>query len=267
MTARQAIPSLVQTPHLHRPFTITRIRADNDCTRTFIFRERLPAQPGQFVMAWLPGIGEKPFSLAAAEPLALTVVAVGPFSRAMHRLSVGDRVWVRGPLGRGFQLGAGHILLMGGGYGVAPLLFLAQVAMAEGCSAEVCIGARKAKDVLLAGDFEAAGAAVSITTEDGSLGTRGLVTLAAEVAIANKRPGMVYACGPVKMLEATDELCERHNLPRQISWEAHIRCGMGLCGSCELPARDSDPGEGQHAGPQDSGWLVCMDGPVWFSGC
>jgi dihydroorotate dehydrogenase electron transfer subunit len=130
----------------------------------------------------------------------------------------------------------------------------------------VCIGARTAEDVLLMGDFERAGAAVRVTTEDGSVGTRGLITVATEAAIAENRPSMIYACGPEKMLEAIDRQCERHNLPRQLSWEAHIRCGMGLCGSCELPAPGFDLGQAQRAGCQGSGWLVCLDGPVSFSG-
>jgi len=92
------------------------------------------------------------------------------------------------------------------------------------------------------------------------------VTVTAEAAVADHRPSMVYACGPVKMLEAIDELCERHSLPRQISWEAHIRCGMGLCGSCELPAPRSDSAGDRRAGHQGSGWLVCLDGPVSLSG-
>jgi dihydroorotate dehydrogenase electron transfer subunit len=219
-------------------------------------------------MAWLPGVGEKPFSIAAAEPLALTVAAVGPFSRAMHELSVGDRIWMRGPLGQGFRLdkkiGAG-LLLVGGGYGVAPLLFPAREAIAQGHKVEVCIGARTAKDVLLAKNFARAGAAVRVTTEDGSLGTRGLVTAAMEAAIAENRPGMVCACGPVEMLRAIDRLCERHALPCQLSWEAHMRCGIGLCGSCELLATASDSEQLQQADGQGSGWLVCLDGPVSFS--
>jgi len=90
MTSEQRVPCSIQALHLHRPFTVAGIRSENHCTQTLVFRESLPAQPGQFVMAWLPGVGEKPFSLAAADPLALTIVAVGPFSRATHRLSVGD---------------------------------------------------------------------------------------------------------------------------------------------------------------------------------
>ena len=118
------------------------------------------------------------------------------------------------------------------------------------------------KELLSEKSFEKAGAVVRITTEDGSLGTRGLVTVATEVAIAESRPGMVYACGPVGMLEAVDRLCANHGLPRQLSWEAHMRCGIGLCGSCELPASESGSGEIGHAPCQGSGWLVCLDGPV-----
>ena len=265
MTTERYVPPFALRSLLHHPFTLSKVRLENYCTRTFIFRECLPAQPGQFVMVWLPGMDEKPFSIAAAEPLALMVAAVGPFSKAMHKLSAGDHVWVRGPLGQGFQLSEGDILLAGGGYGVAPLLFLAQEAIAEGCAVEACIGAQTAEDVLLAKDFEKAGVTVRITTEDSSRGTRGLVTAATEEAIAKTRPSMVYACGPIKMLEAIDQQCEYHDLPRQLSWEAHMRCGIGLCGSCELPAPQSDSGRVRHAECQGSGWLVCLDGPVSLS--
>jgi len=235
---------------LHRAFTVAAVRVENARTRTLVLRESLPARPGQFVMAWLPGVGEKPYSVAGAEPLTLTVADVGPFSHALYQLAAGDRVWVRGPLGQGFHIVSGRLLLVGGGYGVAPLLFLTREALAQERTVEVCIGARTAEDVLLAADFAGAGAAVRITTEDGSLGTPGLVMVALETAIFEVRPHMVYACGPVNMLEAVNRLCARHSLPCQLSWEALIRCGMGLCGSCEL----------SHAG-----WLVCRDGPVSFS--
>lgn len=241
-----------QITTLHRAFTVAEARFENYRTKTLVFEESLPAQPGQFVMAWLPGLDEKPFSVAGARPLALTVVAVGPLSQALQGLAGGRRLWIRGPLGQGYRVTGRKLLLAGGGYGVAPLAFLARQAAAPGCSVEVCIGARTAADVLLLGEFERAGAAVRVTTEDGSLGTKGLVTAALEAAIAENRPDGVYACGPVKMLEAVDRLCKAHRLPRQLSWEAHMRCGIGLCGSCEL-LTPSAP----HAG-----WLVCLDGPV-----
>ena len=237
--------------HLHRVFTVAEVRVENARTRTLVLGGSLPARPGQFVMVWLPGVGEKPYSVAGAAPLTLLVADVGPFSHALHQLAPGDRVWVRGPLGQGFRLVAGRALLVGGGYGVAPLLFLARQVIAQGGAVEVCLGARTAEEVLLADEFAAAGAGVRITTEDGSGGAPGLVTAAMEAAIAGRRPDEVYACGPVPMLEAVDRLCVEHDLPCQLSWEAHIRCGLGLCGSCERPG---------------TGWLVCRDGPVGPAG-
>jgi dihydroorotate dehydrogenase electron transfer subunit len=239
---------------MHETFTVTQVRSENDRTQTLIFDHELPSQPGQFVMAWLPGIDEKPFSIASADPLTLLVVAVGPMSEAMHRLAVGDRLWIRGPLGQGFRLPdepeGKRALLIGGGYGVAPLRFLAHRARRAGCLVDVCIGAGAVGDVLWVEAFERTGADVVITTEDGSLGTAGLVTVASEAAIQRRPPDVVYACGPVPMLEAVERQCRAHGLPHQLSWEAHMRCGIGLCGSCELEGRD--------------GWLACQDGPVSF---
>lgn len=254
---------------MHQTYTITEIRTENYRTKTFIFEKPLPgAQPGQYVMAWLPDVGEKPFSIAGCDPLALMVVAVGPFSEAMHRLRVGDHVWVRGPLGNGYELLGQHLLLAGGGYGVAPLHFLAQEALAAGCTVDVCIGARTAEDVLLAEAFgkEAVSyqpsavspsVTVRVTTEDGSMGAQGLVTQATETAIAARRPDCVYACGPVPMLVALAEQCREYALPHQLSWEARIRCGMGMCGDCELDAKT------RQAVEIPAGWLVCKDGPVF----
>jgi len=261
---------------MHQTFTITEIRTENYRTKTFIFDKPLPdAQPGQYVMAWLPDVGEKPFSIAGANPLALMVVAVGPFSEALHRLDVDDRVWVRGPLGQGFTLRGRHHLLVGGGYGVAPLLFLARTSLTDGHTVDVCIGARTGEDVLLAGAFGSTDSTdfnrlaekkpvssvqsvdkLSITTEDGTLGERGLVTQAVEAAIAARRPDCVYACGPVPMLTALAQQCQAHNLPHQFSWEAHLRCGLGICGSCELNAQT------RQVANIPAGWLVCKDGPV-----
>ena len=253
---------------MHQTFTITEIHIENYRTKTFIFDKSLPdAQPGQYVMAWLPDVGEKPFSIAGNDPLAFMVVAVGPFSKALHWLNVGARVWVRGPLGQGFALRGRHHLLVGGGYGVAPLLFLARTALAAGHTVEVCIGARTAEDVLLAGAFEKEAVSnqrsavspfivVRVTTDDGSTGEKGLVTQAVEAAIAARRPDCIYACGPIPMLTALARLCQEHNLPHQFSWEAHLRCGLGICGSCELDAQT------RQVANIPAGWLVCKDGPV-----
>ncbi len=91
---------------MHELYRVSQVRTENYRTKTLIFDRALAAQPGQFVMAWLPDVDERPYSVAGADPLALTVVSVGPFSEALHRLSVGDPLWIRGPLGQGFTLPA-----------------------------------------------------------------------------------------------------------------------------------------------------------------
>jgi dihydroorotate dehydrogenase electron transfer subunit len=245
---------------LHHRFTVASVREENYRTRTLTMVEPLAAAPGQFAMIWLPGVDERPYSVAGDAPFLLTVAQVGPLSAALCALKPGDHVWARGPLGRGFTLGGRKILLAGGGYGVAPLLFLARRARAAGIEVTACIGARTAADVLLAGAFEAAGAEVRVATEDGALGVKGLIMIALEAAIAAARPDGVYACGPTRMLEAVDRLCEVHGLPRQLSWEAHMRCGIGLCGSCELPD-PHEPGAPLNGLPHRA-WLACLDGPV-----
>jgi len=245
---------------LHTVFHILEIHTDNYRTKTFTLEAPLPgAQPGQFVMAWLPEVGEKPFSIAGADPLKLTVVAVGPFSEALHALRPGDRVWIRGPLGNGYRLSGLRHLLVGGGYGAAPLLFLAETALACGDMVRVCLGARSARDILLAEAFEKAGAEVAVTTDDGSLGKQGLVTQAVGDALEAFAPDTLYACGPVAMLSALAAQCRGAGLPCQLSWEALMRCGIGLCGSCELPI------EAGEAAGVPSGWLTCKDGPVYIT--
>ncbi|MCS6843039.1 MAG: hypothetical protein NZ528_01755 [Caldilineales bacterium] len=236
---------------LHRPYRVASIRLENAATRTLVLDRSLAADPGQFVMAWLPDVGEKPFSLAGADPVCLTVAAVGPFSRALHTLAVGDRIWLRGPLGRGFAppSPAGHALLVGGGYGVAPLRFLAERLLAAGWHVSAIVGARRAADLLLVEALAALGVRLWLTTEDGSVGLRGLATDAFDAALtaAPEARTTVFACGPVGMLAAVAALCRTRGLPVQLAWEAHMRCAVGLCGSCEVGA----------------GWLTCLDGPVF----
>ena len=257
MSADRILPT--RPGSLHQAYTLCSIKEDHYRTRTFTFDRALPSAPGQFVMVWLPGVTEKPFSIAGNDPLQLTIVAVGPFTDVVHTLKVGDRMWVRGPLGQGYQLHGRRILLAGGGYGAAPLLFLARQALASGMQVDACTGARTGRDVLLVEDFKLLGVRLHVTTDDGSLGERGLITQPIERLLQDPdtRPdGGVYACGPVKMLEAIDALCARLGVPRQLSWEAHMRCGVGLCGSCEiaLPVSQNDPDR--------AAWLVCLEGPV-----
>jgi dihydroorotate dehydrogenase (NAD+) catalytic subunit len=248
-----------QAAGLPQAMRVAGIRDENAATKTLVLDGALDAQPGQFVMAWLPDVGERPFSLADVDPVSLTVAAVGPFTQALHRLALGDRLWVRGPLGRGYRLPeagtpARHYLLVGGGYGVAPLHLLARRLLALGHQVSTVIGARRAQDLLLVRAFRDLGVALWLATEDGSQGLRGLATDAMLPALdgAPMETAAVYACGPTGMLRAVAATCRARGLPVQVSWEAPMRCGIGLCGSCEVGA----------------GWLACLDGPVFdFDPC
>ena len=231
---------------LPRVVSITEIIPENLYTQTFVLDDAIPhATPGQFVMLWIPGVDEKPFAIVAREPLTLTVAAVGPFSRALHALNVGDRVGWRGPFGRGFDLsGAGDALLIGGGYGVAALYFAASELRKQTDEITVAIGGRAEQDLLFEERLRALGIRVEITTEDGSRGTRGLVTDATQDALTHAR--RILACGPEAMLVAVMKLALARNIPAQLSVERYMKCGFGICGQCTL-----------------SGKLVCMDGPVF----
>jgi len=230
---------------LPRFVAITRIISENPSIKTFILDDAIPnATPGQFVMLWLPGIDEKPFAIVARDPLAITVAAVGPFSRALHALGVGDRVGWRGPFGHGFDTNLkGNVLCMGGGYGVAALYFAASELRTQSTELTVAVGGRTTQDLIFEDRLRELGVKVELATEDGSRGTRGLVTDAAKDAFT--RAEHVLACGPEAMLVAIMRLALGRNVPAQLSVERYVKCGFGICGQCTI-----------------SGKLVCMDGPV-----
>lgn len=235
---------------------------ENSHTTSLVLDMHLPsAEPGQFVMVWLPEIGEKPFSLAGNAPLRLTIAAVGPVSQALCKLNVGSRLWFRGPLGEGYNFSGQRHLLVGGGYGAAPLSFLAKEILELDQHVSVCLGARCKDDLFLADELSEMGCLVHIFTEDGSVGSKGMVTLGVLAEMNQTKPDQVYACGPKGMLAAVFALCVQYEVPCQLSWEALIRCGMGLCGSCELEPVICK------ALNLPNGWLVCKDGPVskWSS--
>jgi len=252
---------------------IRHIRDDTRTIRTFVLDAEIPdAEPGQFVMLWLPGVDEKPMSIACPAPLTLTVARIGPFSTALHERKVGDRVGWRGPYGHGFSLRKDRpALLVSGGCGVAPLYFLATRAVEHHVPTIVALGARNALDLPYVEQFRALGVDLLLATDDGSLGCRGNVTDALtqtldpnlqapgsnphsatgcipSAALPHSRvlTGAIYACGPEPMLAAIHHLCHEYAIPGQLSLERYMKCGFGLCGQCAL-----------------DGYLVCQDGPVF----
>lgn len=234
---------------LHNAARIQEKVQENRTTVSLVLDAEMEAVPGQFAMVWLPGMDEKPFSIAGARPLTFAISRVGPFSETLHALSAGATIWVRGPFGRGYSLTRARTLLVGGGYGAAPLCFLAAALRERGAHVEAALGARTAADLLYGMRFAAQGVPVHAATEDGSGGARGRVTDIVTPLLDAGRFERVCACGPEGMLESLAALCARAGVPAELSYEAYMRCGIGLCGSCEHGGR-----------------LVCMDGPVLRAG-
>jgi dihydroorotate dehydrogenase electron transfer subunit len=229
---------------LPRTVCISDIIQETRTVKTFVLDDAIDAQPGQFVMLWLPGVDEKPISIAVPDPLTLTVAKVGPFSSALHACKIGDRLSWRGPFGRPFRLNPERpALLVGGGYGAAPLYFLAGHSVARGVSTRVALGARRADDLIFVERFQHLGVELLLATEDGSAGIKGFVTEVIATQLSG-RPA-IYACGPEGMLVALHALCHEHGLPGQLSVERYMKCGFGICGQCAL-----------------DDILVCTDGPV-----
>ena len=229
-------------PHLAR---IKETIWETPHVKTFVLEAEIEAQPGQFLMVWLPGVDEKPFSLVEADPVTLTALKVGPFSERLHELKAGDRLGYRGPFGRGYSWAQeGPILLVGGGCGVAPLYFLAKEALRQKLEVWAAVGAKAASELAFEKRFEDLGCRVLLSTDDGSRGMKGLVTETILDVVGEVKA--IYGCGPEPMLKVLTSLCSERGIPGQMSLERYMKCGFGICGQCALDDK-----------------LVCLDGPVF----
>jgi len=221
---------------------VAKAEKENDIVTTLTFDIALKnAQPGQFVMLWLPGEDEKPYSLAGTYPLRISVGARGPFSNKLCSLKKGGKVWLRGPYGRGFELKGKKVLLVGGGYGFGPLRFLAEAAKKRKVAATAICGARN-KGLLM----EPAVCNTIFTTDDGSAGTKGNVLVAMKELLAKEKFDAVYTCGPERMMSAVAYAAREARADCQLLLERYMKCGIGICGHCCMGEK-----------------LVCIDGPMF----
>lgn len=290
-----------------------------------------PTAPGQFVQVmcrdldllqhesrehdWTPGdrlaglnpelerptaLLRRPFSLAgrwdAPDGVRLHLIhrVVGKGTRWLSELRAGDEVGLLGPLGNRFTLPEGEspALLIGGGVGIPPMLYLAEklagraaVAFCGAMTRDLLPfailnetpfgGADSIEPLLNAREFARHGVPSILTTDDGSYGFRGFVTQALERyldahgfttdaihAHTDGRP-ILYTCGPEPMMRRVADIAAARGLPCQIAVERAMACGMGTCQSCCIRVRKSDPHEPPMAG-HDWAWrLACTDGPVF----
>lgn len=222
-------------------------------------------RPGQFVMIRTSEgkdpLLRRPFSIHQADSaghIQIYFKVVGRGTELLARVRVGEELSVFGPLGRGFGIGdTAPVCIIGGGLGIAPLLFLAKEVSRRRQAAGACatdliiLGGRSQSEVQpLMADFQELGIRTVAATDDGSYGHRGFVTDVLKT-VELEQGTQVYACGPEPMMAAIAAYCQQHQLDCQVSVETAMACGMGACLGCNRPV-----GDGKYV-------HVCIDGPVF----
>jgi dihydroorotate dehydrogenase electron transfer subunit len=232
-------------PEQPKAMRIARVIDEAHNIRMFEFHEELGALPGQFIMLWLPRVDMKPFGVSAIVPdgFQVTVSNVGPFTNELFKRKQGDYVGIQGPYGRGFSIPQ-EAILVAGGYGSAPLAYLADRIREEGGKARLIIGARSKDYLVYRNRFPDA----VFCTDDGSYGFKGFVTDALRMELEKGKPDMICTCGPEIMMKRVIEISDEHDIPCEASLERYMKCGFGVCGQCCV---------------DDSGVRVCVSGPVF----
>ncbi len=205
------------------------------------------AEPGQFVAFAIGGatsalLLRRSIAIAGAGDGVVTVVVAphGPGSTWLSERGPGNSVDVVGPLGRPFPgapAGA-RALLVGGGYGTAALVGLAARLRADGHPVDAVAGAASADRLCSVPELTGVADRVEVTTDDGSAGRRGMVTLAVDELLAGA--GVVYACGPMPMLRAVADAATARGVPSYVAVEESMACGIGVCMTCVLPVIGDD---------------------------
>lgn len=211
---------------------------------------------GQFVNLEIPGAKDvylrRPFSIhdVHKNDLGLLIKIIGKGTAHLATLPIGSELSMVVPLGNGYTLiKQGKALLIGGGCGIAPLLLLAKQLKKAGATPHIILGGRSKQDIVRQKEFANYGV-VSVTTEDGSLGTKGYVTEAfKKLPMAEYK--MMYTCGPEAMLKGIHRYAYEHKIPLQVSLEAMMGCGFGVCLCCVTPSKN------------DGHVCVCKEGPVF----
>ena len=235
-------------------FTVVRLEGvhrESEDTATLTIPYSLNSRPGQFVMLWLPGEGEKPISISGEKEgkFQVSICAIGPFSEAVSKLKKGDKIGFRGPFGTNYKIpkDSSSLAMVGGGYGSAPLAYLAEEAIAQGKKVYFIEGARTKARLLFTSQMKKAGAEVLTCTDDGSEGPTCYSPDVLKTVLETHKIDKVFSCGPEIMMKKVAEISQEAGIPSEISMERYMKCGIGVCGQCCV---------------DDLGLCMCKDGPI-----
>lgn len=227
---------------------------------------------------------------AQGEQIKILFRAGGRGTLRLSQARGGDELDILGPLGQPFDRSLFHVkqqdgaaprpILIGGGVGVPPMVFLGKTFKDSGFEPLMLIGARGSDDVLAVSNFHDLDIETQIATEDGSLGQVGRVTNLLETALqtsalspVERAPrAVIYACGPIPMLRAVAAIAARYEVPCQVSLEENMPCGIGVCNGCVVAMKQEDETSNSlkkgDLGISEYGRYrrICVTGPaVWAS--
>lgn len=219
--------------------------------------------PGKFVHV-RPGLTNdpllrRPLSIYDVDhklgSVTLLYKVVGRGTDMLTKVRPKEYVDLMGPHGRGFSLSESpsRCLLVGGGVGIAPLVYLARVLVERKCKVKVLYGTASRSDLAGFERIREIGVEFMPATMDGSAGYRGVVSDLLREKIAPAEVDFIYTCGPEMMMAAVTDFARQHNIPGEVSLEEKMACGVGACLGC---ARKLKPDDTQYV-------KVCKDGPVF----
>ena len=187
--------------------------------------------------------------------IELVVAPHGQGSRWLCQRAVGDLVDFIGPLGTAFGIPTvnANAMLVGGGYGSAPLFALAELLKNKGCRVDMVLGASTATKIYAPLEGKRSVSSLTLTTDDGSTGIHGQISEAIPRLIREFGTEVIYSCGPMGMLAAVAKIAEEFNLVHQCAVEESMACGIGVCMTCVIPVKNEDGIKMIRS---------CIDGPV-----
>jgi len=217
------------------------------------------AQPGQFVhVKKLDSVNflRRPFSIADADrengTITLIYRIVGKGTAEYAAMKVGEAFSILGPIGNGFALKDGRPLLIGGGVGIAPLIYLSRQLKDQ--KPILLIGGKNKDEVFWEKYLQEFADKIYITTDDGSVGFKGFTVQLLPQILAENNIEHIYTCGPNIMMEGVAKLAHKHDIDCQVSLEKRMACGIGVCLGCTF--------EDKLTGKRRK---VCTEGPVFAS--